>query len=129
VAQVAAATKPGGRFEYGAKKILERVKNMHSSDGAGAESLDATSAEINATAPEDTAETASEAQRNSSNDAAPDGGHDKNANKTKSSPVTEAARAQLGRDADAKAEDWEAKKKGKGREMSREARRSPVRKS
>jgi hypothetical protein len=76
------------------------------------EMLDPTSAEANAATPEDTAEKAGEAQRNSSNDAAPDGGDDKDVDKTKSSPVTEAARAQMGRDADARAEGREAKQKG-----------------
>jgi hypothetical protein len=93
------------------------------------EILDPTSAGVNATTPEDTAEMIDEPLRNSTNDAALDGGDDKDVNKTKSSPVTEAARARMGRDADARAEGREAKQKGKGREKARKARRSPERRS
>jgi hypothetical protein len=125
--QVLTTMNEGHRWKFDSKGFLERMKKIQSSKGAGAESLDATSAEINATTPEGTAEITGEARHNSTNDAAPDGGDDKDVDKTKSSPVTEAARAQLGRDADARAEGWEAKKKGKGREKAREARRSPER--
>jgi hypothetical protein len=127
--QVLTTKNEGHRWKFNSKGFLERMKKIQSSNSAGAESLDATSAEINATTPEDTAEMIDEPLRNSTNDAAPDGGDDKDVDKTKSSPVTEAARAQMGRDADARAEGWEAKQKGKGREKAREARRSPERRS
>jgi hypothetical protein len=93
------------------------------------EMLDLKSAAFDTISPGNADETGGDHQRSSAHHADLGSGDDKSPNKTKSSPVTEAARAQLERDTDTKAEDWKAKQKGKGRERKKEALRSPVRRS
>jgi hypothetical protein len=93
------------------------------------EMLDPKSAATDTISPGNVDETGGDHQRSSAHHADLGSGDDKSPNKTKSSPVTEAARAQLERDTDTKAEDWQAKLKGKERGKEKEARRSPVRRS
>lgn len=73
------------------------------------EMLDPKSAATDTISPENVDEAGGDHQRSSAHNADLGSGDDKSPNKTKSSPVIEAARAQLSRVTDAKAEDWKAK--------------------